>query len=110
MVSIELPAGLTSIGEYAFCGCSSLTSIELPAGLTSLGDAAFDGCSSLTSIELPAGLTSLGEGAFAGCSSLTSIELPTSFDDSTLRSAGVPPSAILRFALTSAIENNGHVE
>jgi hypothetical protein len=41
---------------------------------------------------------------------LTSIELPASFHDSTLRSAGVPPSAILRFALTSAIENNSHVE
>jgi hypothetical protein len=44
---------------------------------------------------------------------LTSIELPASFDDSTLnqlRYAGVPPSTILRFALASAIENNGHVE
>jgi hypothetical protein len=71
---------------------------------------AFRGDTSMTSIALPAGLTSLGEGAFAGCSSLTSIELPASFDDSTLRSAGVPPSAIHRFALTSAIENNSHVE
>jgi hypothetical protein len=67
----------------------------------------------LTFIALPAGLTSLGDVAFAGCSSLTSIELPASFDDSTLyqlRYAGVPPSTILRFALASAIENNGHVE
>jgi hypothetical protein len=87
-----------------------MTSIELPAGLTSLGERTFYGCSSLTSIELPAGLTSLGDDAFQGCSSMMSIELPASFDDSTLRSAGVPPSAILRFALTSAIENNGHVE
>jgi len=95
LTSIELPAGLTSLGAGAFEGCSSLTSIELPAGLTSLGAYAFRGCSSLTSIELPAGLTSLGAGAFEGCSSLTSMELPASFDDSTLRSAGVPPSAIL---------------
>ena len=95
LTSIELPAGLTSLGAGAFEGCSSLTSIELPAGLTSLGAGAFEGCSSLTSIELPAGLTSLGAGAFEGCSSLTSMELPASFDDSTLRSAGVPPSAIL---------------
>jgi hypothetical protein len=32
-----------------------LTSIELPAGLTSIGVAAFNGCSSLMSIALPAG-------------------------------------------------------
>jgi hypothetical protein len=29
---MELPAGLMSIGEYAFDGCFSMTSIELPAG------------------------------------------------------------------------------
>ena len=33
----ELPAGITSIGDYAFHGCSSLATIELPAGFP-LGD------------------------------------------------------------------------
>jgi hypothetical protein len=93
MTSIELPAGLISLGVHALAWCSSLTSIELPAGLTSLGDHAFRNCSSLTSITLPAGLTSLGHDAFENCSSLTSIELPAGFDESILRSAGVPPSA-----------------
>ena len=51
----------------------------------------------MTSIALPAGLKSLGEDAFTGCSLLTSIELPAGFDESILRFAGVPPSAILRF-------------
>ena len=40
-----------------------LTSIELPTGLTSLGDGAFSGCSSMMSIELPSCLTSLSVGA-----------------------------------------------
>ena len=97
MTSIELPAGLMSLGGYAFQGCSSMTSIKLPACLTSIGERAFRDCSSLTSIELPAGLTSLGGYAFYGCSSLTSIELPDCFDESILRFAQVPPSAILRF-------------
>jgi hypothetical protein len=51
----------------------------------------------LTSIELPAGLTSIGVSAFYDCSSMTSIELPAGFDESILRFAQVPPSAILRF-------------
>jgi hypothetical protein len=97
MTAIELPAGLTSIGERTFYGCSSMTSIELPAGLTSLSESAFCGCSSLASIELPAGLTSIGKWAFCGCSSLTSIELPAGFDESILRFAQVPPSAVLCF-------------
>jgi hypothetical protein len=97
MTSIELPASLTSIGECAFACCSSMTSIELPASLTSIGEGAFDGCSSMTSIELPASLTSIGVNAFDGCSSMTSITLPAGFDESILRSAHVPPSAILRF-------------
>ena len=41
---------VTSIGDYAFYYCSSLTSIELPSSVTSIGDYAFYGCSSLTSI------------------------------------------------------------
>ena len=36
---------------------SSLATIELPAGLTSIGARAFQGCSSLATIELPAGLS-----------------------------------------------------
>ena len=61
LTTIELPAGLTSIGEFAFYRCSSMTSIELPIGLASLGGYAFRNCSSLTLMELPASLTSIGE-------------------------------------------------
>ncbi len=32
---------VTSIGEYAFSGCSGLTSIAIPNGVTSIGEAAF---------------------------------------------------------------------
>ena len=78
LTSIELPSSLTSIGGYAFEGCSSLTSIEIPSGVTSIGESAFRDCSSLTSVVLPSSLISIGESAFYGCSSLTSIELPSS--------------------------------
>ena len=72
----KIPAGVTSIGDSVFEGCSGLTSIEIPAEVTSIGDSAFSGCSGLTRIEIPAGVTSIGWYAFEGCSGLTSIEIP----------------------------------
>ncbi len=76
--SITLPSSLTSIGDYAFSGCSGLTSITLPSSLTSIGERTFVNCSGLTSITLPSSLKSIEDHAFNGCSGLTSITLPSS--------------------------------
>ncbi len=73
-----IPNSVTSIGEYAFYGCSSLTSVTIPNSVTSIGDGAFDSCSGLTSVTIPNSVTSIGGGAFYNCSSLTSIEIPNS--------------------------------
>jgi hypothetical protein len=76
LISLTLPAGVTTIGFGTFYGCSSLASVTLPAGLTAIGDEAFYGCSSLASLTLPDGLTTIEYGAFSGCSSLASVTLP----------------------------------
>ena len=73
---IVIQDGVTSIGDYAFVMCSSLTSITIPDSVTSIGDYAFRGCSSLTNITIPNSVTSIGDGAFVMCSSLASITIP----------------------------------
>ena len=49
------------------------TSITIPNSVTSIGDSAFSGCSSLTSVTIPNSVTSIGRWAFWGCSGLTTL-------------------------------------
>ena len=77
LTNVIIPNSVTSIGDYAFYGCSSLTSIDIPNSVTSIGGSAFRDCSSLTSIEIPNSVTSIGDYAFYGCG-ITSVTIPNS--------------------------------
>ena len=73
LTDLVIPDSVTSIGSYAFSGCSGLTSVSIGSGVTSIGDYAFYNCRGLTSVTIPAGVTSIGDSAFDGCSELTSV-------------------------------------
>ena len=71
----RIPEGVTSIGDYAFSGCTGLTSVTIPDSVTSIGDYAFHECADLTSVTIGNSVTSVGEGAFSGCTGLTSTSI-----------------------------------
>ena len=49
---LDIPNSVTSIGNYAFYGCSGLTSITIPNSVTSIGIQAFSECSGLTAVNI----------------------------------------------------------
>ena len=49
---------------------NQITAVVLPDELTSIGSWAFDGCSALTNLTIPGGVTSIGWSAFYDCTNL----------------------------------------
>ena len=76
--NIVIPGSVTSIGNWAFKGCTSLSNIVIPNSVTSIGDWAFSDCTSLSNIVIPDSVTGIGKGAFNGCSFLECISIPKS--------------------------------
>ncbi len=68
-----IPNSVTTIGDFAFYACGSLTSVTIGNSVASIGRWAFSSCTALTSVMIPNSVTSIGDGAFTGCTSLTSV-------------------------------------
>ena len=69
---------VTSIGDWAFYECSSLTEVVIGDSVTSIGDNAFAECSALTEVVIGDSVTSIGGNAFFRCESFTKVVIPDS--------------------------------
>ena len=115
ITSVVIENGVTTIGDYAFSGCSNLASVSIPASVTSIGDGAFYGSGTsattltvnfaegstlttigneafhgakLTSITIPANVTSIGNDAFYQCGTSTTALTVTFVTGSTHMTIG----------------------
>ena len=75
VTDLAIPDGVTSIGTYAFYGCTGLTSVTIDGFVTSIGKYAFAKCTEVTSVTIDAPITSIGSYAFFECTGLTSVTI-----------------------------------
>ena len=69
---------VTSIGRYAFDGCTGLQSVNVPDSVISIGDGAFSNCSGLRNVNISNGVVNIGSYAFHKCIRIISIDVPES--------------------------------
>ena len=71
-----IPESVTSIGEYAFYYCDSITKVTLHDGVVAIGAQAFAFCPNVSgAIVLPDATVTIGDYAFFDCERLNSITL-----------------------------------
>lgn len=73
--TLNIPNSVTTIGDRAFSGCSSLTNLIIPDNVNSIGVSCFSNCMNLKSITIPHSITTISKRAFEKCSKLTSITI-----------------------------------
>ena len=73
-----IPAGVVSIGDYAFSNRTGLTSVVIPNSVKYIESGAFSSCYNLASVTIPNSVTSISSWAFSGCSSLVSVRVEKS--------------------------------
>lgn len=78
VTSFEIPDSITSIGSFAFSGCTNLNSITIPNSVINISSYAFYECDSLTNVIIGNSVESIGKHAFQDCRSLTDINIPSS--------------------------------
>ena len=73
LTKINVPSGITELGNSCFDGCTSLSSITIPGSVTKLGNIVFRDNYSLADITIPESVEEIGERCFWDCSGLTAM-------------------------------------
>ncbi|MDR2919833.1 MAG: leucine-rich repeat domain-containing protein [Tannerella sp.] len=73
---VNVPYGITVIGERAFADNENIDCVVLPETVREIRNEAFCDCTSMQKINLPAGIIHIGAATFENCVKLLRIELP----------------------------------
>lgn len=77
--SVTIPP-VIKLGEFTFCGCSSLVSVVFLAGVEEIGSYAFSGCGNLSNLILPDTIKCIESHAFEMCEKLNTLTFPDTLE------------------------------
>jgi len=80
LTAVTIPDSVQTIDSYAFCDCDRLTTVTIPGSVQTIGNYAFSDCASLTSVTIGDGVQTIGGSMFAWCDSLTTVTIPDSVE------------------------------
>jgi|GEM_PF-148718 len=118
--AVEVPDGVTEIGDFAFYNCGNLQKIMLPASVTKIDWGAFWQCSGLETLTVQGNLAKIGESAFSDCTKLSAVYTVMSEDEwsnvqiesgnELLEQATIHYNSILEELLLADLDNSGSVD
>lgn len=80
LTNLNVPSGVTHIGNYAFSNCTTLTDAIFSNTVEHIGISAFEGCYNITQVTLPESITTVDSKAFYNCYKLVEIYNSSSLD------------------------------
>ena len=118
--AVEVPDGVTEIGNFAFYNCGNLQKIMLPASVTKIDWGAFWQCSGLETLTVQGNLAKIGESAFSDCTKLSAVYTVMSEDEwsnvqiesgnELLEQATIYYNSILEELLLADLDNSRSVD
>lgn len=118
--AVEVPDGVTEIGNFAFYNCGNLQKIMLPASVMKIDWGAFWQCSGLETLTVQGNLAKIGESAFSDCTKLSAVYTVMSEDEwsnvqiesgnELLEQATIHYNSILEELLLADLDNSGSVD
>ena len=90
LTGIDLPDGLTCVGNDSFYGCEKLTEVVFPKSVTEIWNSVFAFCTSLRKVVIQEGVTKIGEYVFYECKDLTIYGRPGSYAEQFAKENGIP--------------------
>lgn len=77
ITTLNVPEGVTKLGEDALLGAYGLTTVTIPSSVVSIDTYAFFNCIVLSNVTLSEGLQTIMNYALANCTGLKTIEIPS---------------------------------
>lgn len=94
VIKLEIPEGVTAIGDFAFYTSPEFCSVKLPEGLESIGRFAFYECAGVKEVTLPDSLRYVGQSAFEKCARLNELTVGPIIGAMTAKEMSFPTDSL----------------